>query len=84
MSEIPAPRPGRYRHYKGNDYEVIGIARHSETEEPLVVYRKLYGDRSLWVRPLDMFLEQVEVEGRQVPRFELLEETLKRQLTADK
>ena len=62
-------RPGRYRHYKGNLYEVIGIARHSETEEEMVVYRKLYGDHSLWVRPLTMFQEQVEVNGRLVPRF---------------
>ena len=61
--------PGRYRHYKGNYYEVIGIARHSETEEQLVVYRCLYGDHSLWVRPLAMFTELVSVEGRQVPRF---------------
>jgi hypothetical protein len=65
---------GRYRHYKGNDYQVIGIARHSETEEELVVYRKLYGDGSMWVRPLAMFLEDVVVEGRKVPRFEWLEE----------
>jgi len=63
-------RPGRYRHYKGNDYEVIGVARHSETEEELVVYRCLYGDGSLWVRPLSMFCETVEVAGRQVRRFE--------------
>jgi len=68
-------RPGRYRHYKGNEYEVIGIARHSETEEEMVVYRKLYGDHSLWVRPLAMFRELVTVEGRQVPRFALLEES---------
>jgi hypothetical protein len=61
--------PGRYRHYKGNDYQVIGIARHSETEEELVVYRKLYGDGSLWVRPLLMFMEDVTVGGLQVPRF---------------
>jgi hypothetical protein len=61
--------PGRYRHYKGNCYDVIGVARHSETEERLVVYRCLYGDYSLWVRPLDMFLEDVEVNGRKVPRF---------------
>jgi hypothetical protein len=59
-------RPGRYRHYKGNDYDVIGIARHSETEEEMVVYRKLYGDHSLWVRPLTMFREQVEINGRLV------------------
>ncbi|MFW5823605.1 MAG: DUF1653 domain-containing protein [Marinobacter sp.] len=61
--------PGRYRHYKGKDYEVIGTARHSETEEWMVVYRCLYGDHSLWVRPLDMFNESVEVAGEQVPRF---------------
>ncbi|SET31225.1 MULTISPECIES: DUF1653 domain-containing protein [Marinobacter] len=61
--------PGRYRHYKGKDYQVIGTARHSETEEWLVVYRCLYGDHSLWVRPLDMFRESVEVAGEQVPRF---------------
>lgn len=61
--------PGRYRHYKGKDYEVLGVARHSETEEPLVVYRCLYGDFSLWVRPLAMFQETVDVAGEQVPRF---------------
>lgn len=69
MAAPQGPQPGRYRHYKGKDYEVIGIARHSETEEPLVVYRTLYGDFSLWVRPLAMWNECVEVEGRQVPRF---------------
>ncbi len=63
------PRPGRYRHYKGNYYEVLGIARHSETEEHLVVYRCLYGDFSLWVRPLAMFNETVIVGGCEVPRF---------------
>jgi hypothetical protein len=68
-------RPGRYRHYKGNDYEVIGIARHSETEEELVVYRKLYDDGSLWVRPLAMFMEAVAVDGQQIQRFEWLGET---------
>ncbi|MCM0082223.1 DUF1653 domain-containing protein [Geomonas sp. Red32] len=66
--------PGRYRHYKGNEYEVIGIARHSETEEEMVVYRKLYGDHSLWVRPRAMFEEQVEVNGHLVPRFARLDE----------
>lgn len=63
------PRPGRYRHYKGKDYEVLGVARHSETEEEVVVYRLRYGDFSLWVRPRTMFLESVEVEGHRVPRF---------------
>jgi len=69
-SATALPRPGRYRHYKGNEYEVIAIARHSETEEEMVVYRKLYGDCSLWVRPLAMFLEEVLVDGRKVSRFE--------------
>jgi hypothetical protein len=64
------PKPGRYRHYKGKFYEVIGVARHSETEEKLVVYRCLYGDLSLWVRPLNMFTETVTVKGSEVPRFD--------------
>lgn len=63
-------RPGVYRHYKGGEYEVFFVARHSETEEPLVVYRTLYGDHSYWVRPLSMFSEHVEVDGKQVPRFD--------------
>jgi hypothetical protein len=61
--------PGRYRHYKGQEYEVLGVARHSETEEELVVYRALYGEFGLWVRPLDMFEAQVDLDGRLVPRF---------------
>ena len=69
MSDQASIRPGRYRHYKGNAYEVIGIARHSETDEALVVYRTLYGDGSLWVRPLEIFIEDVVVDGRTVPRF---------------
>jgi hypothetical protein len=63
------PLPGRYRHYKGDEYLVVGIARHSETEEELVVYRQLYGDLGLWVRPRAMFVETVVVAGRTVPRF---------------
>jgi hypothetical protein len=66
-------KQGRYRHYKGNEYVVIGVARHSETDEELVVYRPDYGERGLWVRPKDMFLETVEVDGQQVPRFQFLE-----------
>lgn len=62
-------RPGRYRHFKGRDYEVIGIARHSETEEPLVVYRALYGEGGLWVRPAGMWNETVERSGRTYRRF---------------
>ncbi len=65
-------RTGRYRHYKGNEYTVIGVARHSETEEELVVYQKEYDDRGLWVRPKEMFLETVVVDGRRVSRFEYL------------
>jgi len=63
---------GRYRHYKGNEYTVLGVARHSETLEPLVVYRPEYGDRGLWVRPLAMFREKVTIDGQPVPRFQLL------------
>ena len=61
---------GTYRHYKGKEYEVIGIAQQSETLEEMVVYRALYGEGQLWVRPLRMFLETVEVDGEFVPRFE--------------
>ncbi len=73
LSPLPAePRPGLYRHYKGGEYRVVGIARHSETLEPLVVYEALYGGRGLWVRPAAMFVETVAGEngvGRR-PRFE--------------
>ncbi len=65
--------PGRYRHYKGNEYIVLGIARHSETEEELVVYRQGDGDQSLWVRPKSMFVESVEVNGQQMQRFEFMD-----------
>jgi len=64
---------GRYQHFKGKFYEVIGTAKHSETKEGLVVYRALYGDRELWVRPKNMFLESVEVDGKTVPRFRHVE-----------
>lgn len=67
MAPIP---PGRYRHYKGQEYSVIGVARHSETLEELVVYRQEYGDHGLWVRPAKMFLETVLVAGKMVPRFQ--------------
>ena len=65
---------GLYRHYKGNTYQVIGLAKHSETEEDLVVYRALYGECGLWARPLDMFCEKVEVGGKHIPRFELIQQ----------
>jgi hypothetical protein len=63
-------QPGRYRHYKGKDYIVLGVARHSETEEQMAVYRTDYGDRSLWVRPLVMFQESIEIEGQMTARFQ--------------
>lgn len=68
MSAAPI-QPGRYRHYKGNEYTVLGVARHSETLEELVVYRAEYGERGLWVRPLAMFVETVNVQGTPTPRF---------------
>ncbi|SPP64600.1 conserved hypothetical protein [Nitrospira lenta] len=67
-------QPGRYRHYKGNDYEVVGVAKHSETEEEVVVYHALYGEKGLWVRPLAMFLDTVTVEGQPQPRFQFVAE----------
>jgi hypothetical protein len=79
MSETLTPQsdssllPGRYRHYKGRDYQVFGVAQHSETGESLVVYRCLYGDYSLWVRPLSMFQESVELGGEWIPRFVFVE-----------
>jgi len=65
-------QPGRYRHYKGNDYTVLDVARHSETLEELVVYRAEYGERGLWVRPVVMFLETVSIDGQTVSRFQRL------------
>ena len=62
-------QPGRYRHFKGQAYEVIGTARHSETEEEYVVYRALYGNGALWVRPRAMWDEQIERDGYVGPRF---------------
>lgn len=77
MSDLP-PLPdtptGRYRHYKGGLYEVVGVARHSETHEPLVVYRPLYNDTGWWVRPHAMFFEAVEVGGARQPRFARVED----------
>ncbi|HEX4869797.1 MAG TPA: DUF1653 domain-containing protein [Moraxellaceae bacterium] len=71
LPPLPALRPGRYRHYKGQDYEVAFLARHSETEEVMVVYRPLYGAGEWWVRPYAMFVETVEVApGESRPRFD--------------
>ena len=71
LPPLPAePRPGRYRHYKGNPYRVVGLARHSETQEVLVIYRALYGEFDLWVRPAAMFVETIPLaDGTRVPRF---------------
>lgn len=62
-------KPGRYRHFKGNEYELLGVAKHSETLEPMVVYRALYGEHGLWVRPAAMWTESVERDGYSGPRF---------------
>lgn len=62
-------KPGRYRHFKGNEYELIAVARHSETLEEMVVYRALYGEGGLWVRPASMWSEQVDRDGYSGPRF---------------
>lgn len=64
--------PGRYRHFKGNEYELLYVAKHSETMEDMVVYRALYGERGVWVRPAKMWNEPVEHEGKTVPRFSYL------------
>jgi len=76
---FPEIQKGKYRHYKGKEYDVIGIAHHSETLEPLVIYRALYdskdfGPNALWVRPLSMFIEKVVIDGKEIPRFEYIEE----------
>lgn len=69
-------KPGKYKHYKGKLYEVIGTAKHSETLEELVVYKALYQPEgeNLWVRPLNMFTEEIIIEGKKIPRFEFVEE----------
>ena len=67
-------KPGKYRHFKGNEYELIGIASHSETMEPMVVYRALYGEQGLWVRPLSMWNEIVDKDGYHGPRFRPVDE----------
>ncbi len=68
-------KSGIYQHYKGKLYQVFHVATHSESQEKLVVYQCLYGDYSMWVRPLDMFLESVEIEGEILPRFKLVQAT---------
>ena len=75
---LPKIRPGRYRHFKGNEYEVLGIATHSETEELMVVYRALYGEGGLWVRPASMWNETVVRDGKTVQRFSYIGDTEKK------
>ncbi|MEZ4863642.1 MAG: DUF1653 domain-containing protein [Caldilineaceae bacterium] len=72
MTTVTTLPTGRYRHYKGKEYEVIGVARHSETEEEYVVYRTLYGNFDLWIRPKAMFQAEVLVDGVNVPRFQYI------------
>jgi hypothetical protein len=72
LPPLPNLPAGRYRHYKQLDYEVLGVVRHSETLEPLVLYKALYGEQGLWVRPLAMFIEEVVVDGVRRPRFQKL------------
>lgn len=69
----PKLKKGKYRHYKGNEYQVLDVVRHSETDEWLVLYKPLYGQGLLWVRPYEMFFEAVMLEGSCVPRFSLVE-----------
>jgi hypothetical protein len=75
LPPLPSITLGIYVHYKGQRYQVLGLARHSETLEPLVVYRALYGEGGLWVRPYAMFTEQIEISGQARPRFALIEPT---------
>lgn len=72
LPPLPHITPGRYRHYKGGEYEVLGVVRHSESLDPMVLYRPLYNDSGMWVRPYDMFVGQVTVGGVQRPRFEVM------------
>ena len=74
LTPLPELPPGRYHHYKGGEYEVFGVARHSETHEALVVYRPLYNDSGWWVRPHAMFVENVTIDGTTRPRFERVAE----------
>ena len=73
LAPLPSTPLGRYRHYKGGEYEVVGVVRHSETLEPMVLYRALYGPASLWVRPHGMFFESIILDGQLRPRFALVQ-----------
>jgi len=67
-------KKGKYKHFKGNFYQVVDVARNSETLEDFVVYRALYGDNGLWIRPLEMFLEEVDIDGKSIERFQFIED----------
>ena len=73
LATLPTIEPGHYRHYKGGEYEVLGVVRHSETLEPMVLYRPLYNQSGMWVRPFAMFLEPIEFNGKVHARFSRLE-----------
>jgi hypothetical protein len=73
LEPLPTLAQGKYRHYKGGEYEVLAVVRHSETTEPMVLYRPLYNESGMWVRPLTMFLEVGEFDGKVQPRFQLVE-----------
>ena len=72
LPSLPAIATGRWRHYKGGEYEVVAVVRHSESLEPMVLYRPLYNQSGMWVRPYSMFLETVEIDGKRQPRFILV------------
>ncbi|MGL4606020.1 MAG: DUF1653 domain-containing protein [Eubacteriaceae bacterium] len=72
MEKEKTVRLGRYRHFKGREYEVLGVAKHSETLDKMVVYRPLYGDKGLWVRPIEMWDETIERDGKRMKRFEYI------------
>ncbi len=74
MDALPTVKLGRYRHFKGNEYELIGLVRHSETLEAMVLYRPLYNESGLWVRPLSMWNEEIERDGYKGPRFQYIGE----------
>ena len=74
LTPLPTLAPGRYRHYKGGEYEVLGVVRHSESLEPMVLYRALYGEQGLWGRPYAMFCETIDAGGRSLPRFAPVQE----------
>jgi len=72
---MPNPKVGIYRHFKGQEYEVLGVAKHSETMDGLVVYRALYGDGELWVRPVEMFSDRISKDGASIPRFQFIRDS---------